>query len=159
MTEPAASHSAAADALVEIRTRRAQAIDATLVPGWYWPAVGGLTVVFTAAVEGGRPWLVAVGSVAFALGLAVVVGRVALRQRVQIRNSLLGVRGLVTILVWVLGLVATGLVVGYAAASTGLGLPATVGAAATAGAMTATGPWLMRHLRTVMATRPLGARR
>ncbi|MFI7215891.1 hypothetical protein [Micromonospora maritima] len=159
MAESNLSSAAAADALTEIHARRAQAIDATLVPFWYWPAVGGLTVVFTAAVESGKPWLVAAGSVAFALGLAAVVGRVALRHPAQVRSSLLGLRGVIAIFGWVLGLVALGLATGFAADSAGLGYPGTAGAAATAAAMTATGPWLMRHLRGVMATRPIGAGR
>ncbi|MEW2445759.1 hypothetical protein [Micromonospora marina] len=157
MTESNFSSAAAADALTEIHTRRVQAINATLVPLWYWPAVGGLTVALTAAVESGRPWLVAAGSVVFALGLAAVVGRVAWRHRAQVRSSLLGLRGVSAIFGWALGLVALGLATGFAAESAGLAYPGTAGAAATAGAMTATGPWLMRHLRGVMAARPIGA--
>lgn len=156
MTEPAISPAAAADALAEIHSRRDQVVTATLVPDWYWPAVGGLMVAFTAAVESARPWLVAVGSVAYALGLTAVVVRVALRHRAQVRNTLIGVRGAAAIVGYVLCLVALGLAIGFAAESAGLGWPATIGAAATAGAMTATGQALMRYLRGVMTARPIG---
>lgn len=159
MTEPAISPTAAADALAEIHARHEQAIRAALVPAWYWPAIGGLMVAFTAAVESERPWLVAVGSIAYALGLSAVVLRVALRHRAQVRNTLLGVRGAVAITGYVLCLVALGLATGFAAESAGLDWPATLGTAAAAGAMTATGQWLMRYLRAVMTARPIGGGR
>ncbi|MCM0674710.1 hypothetical protein NCC78_08415 [Micromonospora phytophila] len=157
--EPTISPAAAAHALAEIQTRRDQAVTATLVPAWYWPAVGALMVAFTAAVESERPWLVTVGSIAYALGLTAVVLRVALRHRAQVRNRLLGVRGVAAIAGYVLCLVALGLVTGFTAESAGLGWPATVGAATTAGAMTATGQPLMRYLRAVMTARPVGGGR
>ncbi|MEU5941516.1 hypothetical protein ABZ807_20550 [Micromonospora sp. NPDC047548] len=159
MSEPAVSPAAAADALAEIHARRDQAVTAALVPGWYWPALGGLMVAFTAAVETHRPWVVAVGSVGYALGLGALVARVALRHRAQVRNSLIGVRGAVAIVGYALGLVALGLVTGFAAESAGLAWPATIGAAATAGAMTATGQSLMGYLRGVMTARPIGGGR
>ncbi|WBB66928.1 hypothetical protein [Micromonospora sp. WMMD812] len=159
MSEPALTPAAAADALAEIHARRDQAISATLVPAWYWPALGVLIVAFTAAVETERPWLVAAGSVGYAIGLSALVAWVALRHRAQVRTSLLGIRGAAVILVYVLGLVALGLVTGFAAESAGLGWPATLGTAATAGAMTATGQPLMRYLRRVMISRPIGGGR
>ncbi|MGC5021926.1 hypothetical protein [Micromonospora sp. DT47] len=158
MSEPTLSPAAAAEALAEIHSRRDQAVAATLVPDWYWPAVGGLVAAFTAAVESGRPWLVAVGSIAYASGLAAVVARVALRHRAQVRNTLLGVRGAAAIAGYTLCLVALGLITGFAADSAGLDWPATIGAATTAGAMTATGQLLMRYLRGVMTARPIGGR-
>ena len=159
MSEPAISPAAAADALAEIHARRDQAVTATLIPAWYWPALGGLMVAFTAAVETHRPWVVAVGSVGYALGLGALVVRVARRHRAQVRTALLGVRGAAVIVGYVLCLVVLGLVTGFTAESAGLGWPATLGAAATAGAMTATGQPLMGHLRRVMNSRPIGGGR
>ncbi|WP_411072518.1 hypothetical protein [Streptomyces sp. cmx-4-25] len=97
-----------------------------------------------------------VGSLAFALGLATVFGRVAQRHRAQVRSSLPGLPGVVAISGRVLGLVAPGLTTALARASAGLAHPGTTGVAATAGAMTVTGPWMMRHLRTIMTDRPIG---
>ncbi|RZU77593.1 hypothetical protein EV384_6323 [Micromonospora kangleipakensis] len=159
MSEPRISPAAAADALVEIHTRRDQAVTVALVPGWYWPALGGLMVAFTAAVETHRPWVVAVGSVGYAVGLGTLVARVALRHRAQVHGSLLGVRGAAAIVGYVLCLVALGLVTGFAAESAGLAWPATLGTAATAGAMTASGQSLMGYLRGVMTSRPIGGGR
>ncbi|KXK63505.1 hypothetical protein AWW66_02910 [Micromonospora rosaria] len=159
MTEPAISPTAAADALTEIRNRRDQAIDATLVPGWYWPAVGGLMVAFTAAVETARPWVVAVGSVGYALGLGALVTRVALRHRAQVRNDLLGVRGGLAIVGYVLTLVALGLGSGFAADAAGLSWPATIGAGATGLTMALSGHRLTGYLRSVMSARPIGGGR
>ncbi|MGC4814907.1 hypothetical protein ACLQ29_30715 [Micromonospora sp. DT228] len=159
MAEPGITPASATDALAEIRARRDQVVTATLVPHWYWPALGGLIVAFTAAVETRQPWLVAVGSVAYAIGLAAVVGRVAVRHRAQVRTSLIGVHGAITIAGYVLVLVALSLGTGFAAEAAGLAWPATIGAATTAGAMTATGLPLMRYLRRVMTTRPLGGGR
>ncbi|MEV6812869.1 hypothetical protein [Micromonospora sp. NPDC051296] len=156
---PAVSPSAAADALAEIRARQAQAVDATLVPNTFWPTVGGLMVAFTAAVETGRPWLLAVGTVAFVVGLTAVVGRVLMRHRAQVRTSLIGVRGGAVIAGHVFVTLALGLGTGYAAESAGFGWPATLGTTVTAVAMTATGPWVMRHLRDMMAGRPIGGGR
>ncbi|MEU8333153.1 hypothetical protein [Micromonospora sp. NPDC048839] len=159
MTDSGATPASAADALVEIHARRNQVVTATLVPHWYWPAVGGLIVAFTAAVETRRPWVVAVGSVAYVIGLAAAVGRVVLRHRAQVRTSLIGAHGAITIVGYVLILVALGLGTGFAAEAAGLAWPSTIGAITTAGAMTATGPPLMRYLRRVMITRPLGGSR
>ncbi|WP_410811381.1 hypothetical protein [Micromonospora sp. 067-2] len=155
MTESGLTPTAAADALAEIQARRDQAVTATLVPDWYWPTLGGLMTAFTAAVESRRPWLVAVGSVAYAIGLAAAVARVALLHRAQVRNSLIGVRGATAIVGYVLALVALGLSAGFAAEAAGMSWPATVGAATTAGAMTATGHPMMGYLRRVMTARPL----
>jgi hypothetical protein len=156
VTESGSTPASATEALAEIHARRDQVVTATLVPHWYWPALGGLMVAFTAAVETHRPWVVAVGSVAYVIGLAAVVGRVVVRHRAQVRTRLIGVHGATTIALYVLVLVALGIGTGFAAEAAGLAWPATIGVATTAGAMTATGLPLMRYLRRVMITRPLG---
>ncbi|SCE97602.1 hypothetical protein GA0070607_3886 [Micromonospora coriariae] len=159
MTEPGITPASAADALAEIHARRDQAVAAALVPGWYWPAVGGLMVAFTAAVESHRPWLVAVGSVAYAIGLAAVVGLLVARHRAQVHKHIIGVRGASVIAGYALVLVALGVGAGFTAEAVGLSWPATVGTAIAGGAMTATGEPLMRYLRRMMTTRPLGGGR
>jgi hypothetical protein len=77
----------------------------------------------------------------------------------SVHGSLLGVRSAAAIVGYALCLVALGLVTGFAAESTGLAWAATLGTAATAGAMTASGQSLMGHLRGVMASRPIGGGR
>ncbi|MEW2431323.1 hypothetical protein AB0877_25200 [Micromonospora sp. NPDC047644] len=156
MTEPGITPASAADALAEIHARRDQVVSTSLVPHWYWPALGGLIVAFTAAVETDRPWVVAAGSVAYAIGLAAVVGRVVVRHRAQVHSSLIGAHGAIIIAAYVSVLVALSISTGFAAEAAGLAWPATTGAITAAGAMTATGPPLMRYLRQVMITRPLG---
>ncbi|MFE9919733.1 hypothetical protein ACFYPG_31715 [Micromonospora sp. NPDC005553] len=159
MTEPGITPAAAANALAEIHARREQAVTAALVPAWFWPAVGGLMVAFTATVESRRPWLVAVGSMAYAIGLTAVVGLLVLRHRAQVHAHIIGVRGVAVIAVYALALVALGVGTGFTAEAAGLSWPATVGTATAGGAMTATGEPLMRYLRRMMTTRPLGGGR
>ncbi|MFR9777282.1 hypothetical protein ACL02O_14645 [Micromonospora sp. MS34] len=156
MSEPTVSPAAAADALAEIHARRDQAVTASLVPAWYWPSLGGLVVAFTAAAETHRPWVVAVGSIGYAVGLAALISRVVLRHRAQVRHSLLGARGAFGIVGYVLVLVALGLGAGFAAQAAGLRWPATVGAAVTALVMALSGPRLMGYLCGVMTARPIG---
>src|SRR6187431_783041 len=84
-------------ALAEVRARREQVVGANLVPGWFWPSIGALMLLFVAAVETGRPWLVGTGSVAYALGLSTLIIAMVRRSRVQVRNELLGLRGALAI--------------------------------------------------------------
>ncbi|MCI4062168.1 hypothetical protein MRQ36_06135 [Micromonospora sp. R77] len=159
MPEPAVSPAAAAAALTELHVRRDQAVTAALVPRWYWAAVGALMVAFTAAVETHRPWVVAVGSVGYAAALGALIAVVVRRHRAQVRTSLLGARGAVTIVGFVFALVGLGLVTGFAAAALNVPWPATTGATITGITMALTGPRLMRYLRGVMTARPIGSGR
>jgi hypothetical protein len=159
MDNPQIPTTEAARALAEVHARRDQVVRGTLVPDWFWPAVGALMVAFIAAVESGRTSAVAVGTVVYVIGLATVIGRVATRQRAQVRNALLGARGGLAIATLVVLLVGLGLGVGLGLDALGAPYPATIAGAVTAVAMTLTGPLLMRHLHTVMTSRPVAGGR
>ncbi|WP_239117882.1 hypothetical protein [Paractinoplanes ferrugineus] len=146
-------------ALAEVRSRRAQVVDANLVPGWFWPAVGGLMLMFVAAVESGRPAVVAAGSVGYALGLAGLILAVLRRARVQVRSQLIGARGGLAIAAFTLVLVAVGVGLGLALAAAGVPWPATIGCVPVAAGLAFGGPVLMSYLRRVMLSRPLAGRR
>ncbi|TDB98563.1 hypothetical protein E1091_07670 [Micromonospora fluostatini] len=88
-----------------------------------------------------------------------LVTRVALRHRAQVRNDLLGVRGGLAIVGYVLALVVLGLGSGFAADAAGLPWPATIGAGVTGLTMALSGHRLMGYLRSVMSARPIGGGR
>ncbi|GAA0481477.1 hypothetical protein Ade02nite_56880 [Paractinoplanes deccanensis] len=142
-------------ALAEVRARRDQVVTSTLVPSWFWPATGALMLLFVGAVESAVPWLVATGSVLYALGLSALILAVVRHSRVQVRNSLLGLRGALAIAAFTVGLVAAGLAVAFTLDAFGAPLPATLGCVPVALALAFGGPRLMAHLRRVMLSRPL----
>ncbi|MGK5682914.1 hypothetical protein [Actinoplanes sp. URMC 104] len=141
-------------ALAEVRARREQVIVANLVPGWFWPSVGALMLLFVAAVESGRPWLVATGTVLYVSGLAALILAIVRRSRVQVRNDLLGVRGGLAIAAFALALVAVGLGLGFTLDALGVPAPGTIACVPVAVGMAVGGPALMAHLRRVMLSRP-----
>lgn len=145
-------------ALAEVRLRREQVVDSNLVPGWFWPSIGGLLVLFVAAVESARPLLVAAGSVFYALGLSALIVAVVRRSRVQVRTDLIGVRGGLAIAGFALGLVAAGLGIAFGLDALGVPWPATIACVPVAVALATGGPRLMAHLRRLMLSRPLAAR-
>ena len=146
-------------ALAEVQARREQVVDNNLVPSWFWLSLGGLMVLFVAAVESSAPWLVVVGSVGYAAGLAGLIVAVVRRGRVQVRPELLGVRGGLAIAAFALGLVALGVGLGFALDALGVPWPATLGCLPVAAGLAAGGPRLMSHLRGLMLSRPLAGRR
>ena len=146
-------------ALAEVRARREQVVGANLVPGWFWPSIGGLMLLFVAAVESGHPWLVATGSVVYALGLSTLIVAMVRRSRVQVRNALLGVRGALAIAAFTLALVAAGIGLGFALEALGVPAPATIACVPVAAGLALGGPALMAHLRRLMLSRPLGGAR
>jgi hypothetical protein len=148
----------AARALAEVRARREQVVARTLLPDWFWAAVGGLIVGFNAAVESGRAWIIAAGSVGLAVGVAAVVVKVVVGARAQLRNELLGVRGGLAIALHVAALVAVGLGAGLTMKALDVPWPATAAGLVTAVAMALSGPVLMRYLRGMMTARPVERR-
>ncbi|WP_127501980.1 hypothetical protein [Actinoplanes solisilvae] len=146
-------------ALAEVRARREQVIDANLVPGWFWPSLGVLMLLFVGAVESGRPWLVATGSVAYALGLSALIISIVRHARIQVRNDLLGVRGGLAIAAFTLALVAAGIGLGFALEALGVPAPATIACVPVAAGLAFGGPVLMSHLRKLMLARPLAGSR
>ncbi|MFG1994909.1 hypothetical protein ACGFJ7_33540 [Actinoplanes sp. NPDC048988] len=146
-------------ALAEVRIRRDQVVTSTLVPTWFWPTVGALMLLFVAAVESGVPWLIATGSALYGAGLSAVIGVVAFRSRVQVRNALLGPRGALAIAGFALTLVALGLGLAFTLQALGLPHPATIAAVPVALGMAFGGPRLMAYLRRLMLSRPLAGAR
>ena len=146
-------------ALAEVRARREQVVVANLVPSWFWPAIGGLILMFVAAVESDVRWLTAVGSIAYVLGLATVILLVVRQGKVQVRTDLLGVRGGLTIAGFTLALVAAGLGVGFALEALGVPWPATIACVPVAAGLVVGGPRLTAHLRRLMLSRPLAGPR
>jgi len=141
----------AAAALAQVRTQQDQVFATLTIPDWYWPALGGLMLGFTAGVESRRPLVIVVASVAFALGLGATVAAVVARQRIALRSDLLGARGGLTIAGFVVALVGLGLGVGFTLEALGVGWPATIANGVVAVALVAFGPPLTRRLQRIMA--------
>ena len=146
-------------ALAEVHARREQVIGSNLVPGWFWPSIGGLMVLFVGAVESDVAWVVAVGTLIYVLGLGALIVAVVRRARVQVRPELLGTRGGLAIAGFALGLVAVGLALGFGLQALGVPYPATVAVVPVAVALAVGGPRLMAYLRRLMLSRPLGGSR
>ncbi|MEV6304423.1 hypothetical protein AB0M02_33800 [Actinoplanes sp. NPDC051861] len=143
-------------ALAEMQARRAQVVDTNLVPTWFWRGIAVLMVMFVGAVESRIPWLIATGSVLYALGLSALILAVVRKARVQVRNELIGARGGLAIAGFTIVLVAAGVGLGLALEALGVPLPATFACVPVALALAFGGPRLMAHLRRVMMSRPLG---
>jgi hypothetical protein len=146
-------------ALAEVRARREQVVNGPLLPPWYWSALGALMLVFVGGVESKIPWAVGVGVAVFAVGLVALVLGVVRRTPVQVHRSLLGARGVLTIVGYALALSAIGVGLGLGLQTAGVQRPATIGIGAVAVLLAATGPLLMRHLRRLMSARPVGGAR
>lgn len=142
-------------ALAEVHARREQVVGSSVVPSWFWSAVGGLILVFVAAIESRRPVLVATGTAVYAVGLATLIIAVVRRSHVQVRPALLGVRGGLSIAGFALSLVAVGLALGFTLQALGVRMPATIACVPVALAMAVGGPRLMGYLRRLMLSRPL----
>ncbi|BBH70358.1 hypothetical protein ACTI_70430 [Actinoplanes sp. OR16] len=142
-------------ALAEIHARRAQVVDTNLVPVWFWRAIAALMIAFIAAVETGVTWIVATGTIAYALGLTALIIAVVRHARVQVRTGLIGVRGGLAIAVFTLTLVAIGIGLGFGLEALGVPFPATLAGIPVALGLALGGPRLMAHLRRVMLARPL----
>jgi uncharacterized membrane protein len=146
-------------ALAEVRARREQVVAQNLVPGWFWPSLGALILLFVAAVESDNRWLVAVGSVGYAIGLATLIAFVVRRSRVQVRQELLGLHGGLAIAAFTLILVGLGVGLGFALDAVGVSWPATIACIPVAAGLAIGGPLLMAYLRRLMLSRPpAGAR-
>ncbi|MEV0570373.1 hypothetical protein [Dactylosporangium sp. NPDC050588] len=151
----------AAQALALVRDRQQQVLAIPPLPGWFWAAVGGLAAGFTAAVESGRPVLVATGAVLFVAGLGAVILGTLRRQPYKVRNRLIGVRGGLRIAAFVVGLVAVGLGLAWVLQDAGVPMPGTVTTVVIAALLAAAGPLLSLRLQDVVrraADRELDAR-
>ena len=146
-------------ALAEVRARRSQVIDANTIPDWFWSALGVLIVLFVAAVESRRPWLIAIGSSVYAIGLTTTLLLVIRQNRVQVRPALIGASGLAAIMGFTIALVAIGVGLGLRLEAAGVRWPATISVVPVAIGLAAGGPLLMRYLRRLMRSRPLAGDR
>ena len=154
-TSPIPPHSAAA-ALADVRARRDQATTAALTPFWFWPLLGVLIVVFIAALEAHRPWLTPVGAILAGVGQATLINVLVLRSRAQIRYVLLGVRGARAIGAFAATVAGLGIATAVALQALNIPWPVTIAGSTVAIALTIGGPLLMRHLRRLVNSRPIG---
>ncbi|WP_433795770.1 hypothetical protein [Actinoplanes sp. CA-252034] len=141
-------------ALAEVRARREQVVDTNLVPTWFWPSVGALMLLFVGAMETDIPWVMAVGTIVYTLGLGAVILAVVRKARVQVRFELLGARGLGAILGFAAGLTAIGVSLGFVLEALSVPFPAFLAAVPVAVGLTVGGPALMSYLRRLMLSRP-----
>ena len=142
----------AARSLAEIRGRQGQIIEAVLVPAWFWWAVGLLMVGLAAVADSGSAVAVGIAIPVFVIGVVTMSLRLAFgaRRHVQVRRELLGVRGGLAIVGFVLPVVGVTLGFAFALQFGGVRYPATIACLAAATALVAGGPVLMRVLRRIM---------
>jgi uncharacterized membrane protein len=146
-------------ALAEVHARREQVVGQNLVPGWFWTSVGVLILGFVAAVESANRWLVAIGSVVYAIGLATLIAVVVRHARVQVRQDLLGLRGGLAIAAFTVVLVGFGVGLGFGLEALGVPWPSTIACLPVAVGLAIGGPLLMTHLRRLMLSRPAAGSR
>jgi len=143
----------AAAALAEIGQQQEKAIEAVLVPVWYWWVVAAGMVAIGAAVD---THSAAVLAVVIPIAVLVIAGLTAAMifgtyRRVRVRDrELLGDRGALAIVgfTWLIVGLTLGLAFGLRAA--GAAWPATIATVAGGAALVAGGPLLMRALRRIM---------
>jgi len=143
----------ATSALAEIARQQDKAIEATLVPAWYWWAVAAGMVAIGAAVDSHSA---VVRGVVITVAVVVIAGLTAAMifgsyRRVRVRsNELLGGRGAVAIVgfVWLIVGLTLGIAFGLRAA--GAPLPGTIATVIGGAALVIGGPLLMRALRAIM---------
>jgi hypothetical protein len=150
----------AASALDAITQQQARAIDAVLVPGWYWPVVAVCMVGIGAAVDTRRT---AVLAAVLPIAVLVIAGLTAAMifgayQRAQLRQDLIAGRGAVEIVGFVWLVVGLSIGVAFGLRAAGAPLPATIATAIGGVALTACGPVLMRRLRRLMLSNRAGLR-
>jgi hypothetical protein len=143
----------AAAALAEIGQQQEKAIEAVLVPVWYWWVVAAGMVAIGAAVD---THSAAVLAVVLPIAVLVIAGLTAAMifgtyRRVRVRDrELLGDRGALAIVgfTWLIVGLTLGLAFGLRAA--GVPRPATIATVAGGAALVTGGPLLMRALRRIM---------
>lgn len=151
----------AARALTEIRQRQEQVIKLVIIPAWYWWAIAGLMIGFSAAIDSHRPLAVGIGTSLFVIGVLTATGRVVFGglRRAQPRNELLGPIGVVAILGFVATVLAVSLPTAFALQAAGTPYPATLGVLVAAVLMVVGGPLLMRFLQRIMLAKRPGSQR
>ncbi len=151
----------AARALTEIRQRQEQVIKLSIIPAWYWWAIAGLMVGFSAAIDSHRRLAIAIGTSVFVIGVLTATARVVIggMRRTQPRNDLLGPIGVLAILGFVATVLAVSLPTAFALQAAGVRYPATLGVLVGAILMVLGGPWLTRLLQRIMLAKRAGSQR
>jgi hypothetical protein len=151
----------AAQALHEIGHRQEQVIRLAVIPGWYWWAIAGLMVGFTAAIDSGRPLAIGIGTTAFVIGVLIATGTVVIGgiRRAQVRNDLLSPVGVLAILTLVAVVLGASLPTAFALQAAGVNHPAVWGVLVGAVLMVVGGPILTRFLQRIMLANRIGSRR
>jgi hypothetical protein len=151
----------AARALTEIRQRQEQVIKLAIIPAWYWWAIAGLMVGFTAAIDSHRPLAIGIGTSLFVIGVVTATVRVVIggMRRTQPRNDLLGPIGVLAILGFVATVLAVSLPTAFALQAAGVRSPGTLGVLVGAILMVLGGPLLMRLLQRIMLAKRAGSQR
>ncbi len=143
----------AAAALAEIGRQQEKAIEAVLVPAWYWWVVAAGMVAIGAAVDTHSATVLAV---VIPVAVLVIAGLTAAMifgtyRRARVRDrELLGDRGALAIVgfTWLIVGLTLGLAFGLRAA--GAHWPGTIATVIGGAALVAGGPLLMRALRRIM---------
>jgi hypothetical protein len=151
----------AAQALAEVGHRQEQVIKLAIIPTWYWWAIAGLMVGFSAAIDSQRPLAIGIGTSVFVIGVLAATGRVVIGTvwRAQPRNDLLSPIGVLAILGLVATVLAVSLPTAFALRAAGVRYPATWGVLLGAVVMAAGGPVLTRFLQRTMLRNRIGSRR
>jgi hypothetical protein len=149
----------AAKELAEIERRRAGVIDATLVPRWYWWAVGLLVIPLGAAADLHERRAAPLVAIVIALVIAALtVWMITGRYRgARIRPATLGSRGPLYIVGYVWLVVGTSLLVALGLQVERMPYPATLATILAAAMLIVGGPILMSSLRNAMVK--IGRRR
>jgi hypothetical protein len=144
----------AADALASVGFHQQQVIDAVGVPSWYWWALGGLMVALGISVDTRAPVAVGIGVAVFVVVVVSLTLSVATTAgRAQVRNDLLGYRGVRLILRFVAVVVGVSLITAFVLQAVGFRWAASTGTLVGGLLVALGGPWLTRQLREIMLSR------
>jgi hypothetical protein len=151
----------AARALTEIRQRQEQVIKLAIIPAWYWWAIAGLMVGFSAAIDSHRRLAIGIATSVFVIGVLAATGRIVVGglRRAQLRNDLLGPIGVFAILGFVATILAVSLPTAFALQAAGVRYAATLSVLIGAVLMVVGGPFLMRLLQRIMLAKRTGGHR
>jgi hypothetical protein len=151
----------AARALTEIRQRQEQVIKLAIIPAWYWWAIAGLMVGFSAAIDSHRRLVIGIATSVFVIGVLAATGRIVVGglRRAQLRNDLLGPIGVFAILGFVATILAVSLPTAFALQAAGVRYAATLSVLIGAVLMVVGGPFLMRLLQRIMLAKRTGGHR
>jgi len=143
----------AASALAEIGRQQEKAIEAVLVPTWYWWVVAaGMVAIGAAADTHSTTVLGVVIPVAVVVIVALTAAMIfGAYRRVRVRSDeLLGDRGALAIVGFVALIVGLTLGIAFGLRAAGAHLPATIATVIGGAALVIGGPLLMRALRGIM---------